>query len=422
MNNGTNKQSLGKNTLWSLSGHMINGAGRMLLFVLAARFFPPEQTGIFFWSLAVVTPLIYFFNLELRLSYVTDSSGKFSAGDMIGMRLLGNTIAMILITCFALFMGHKAGTLTATLLILCGLTRTTEAIADSFIGVIQKKEKMRQAAISFICRTSIIIVLTILAGYNQWPIWTIPLIWIIAVALVNRCYEAAIARDLADIRVRFDKSRLKQIFRESLPLGTFMAVATLNTEAGKYFIKHYLSNADVAYYSIAITIINGTMMTQNGINQGVLRRLSIFYHVDKKQFLGLFYKVLSGATIIMTSVIWLFWGFGREIIATLVRPEYSQNLFDKGPVLMIMLGGGLLIIWAMVIGDAVVACREFTGRMTSMLVSLVTNLFLCYYLVAVKDMQLTGIAWAFTCSAAANLIVNLYYLVKLMEPSENERR
>ena len=422
MTEGKNKQSLGRNTLWSLAGHTANGGGRMLLFVLAARFFPPEETGVFFWSLAVATPLIYFFNLELRLSYVTDSRGKYSAGDMLGMRIVGNSVAMLLLAGFAAILAHTDGNLTALLLILCGLTRGVECFADSFIGVMQKKEKMHQAAISFMLRTLIVLIMIVIAGYYHWPIWSIPLIWTLAVLVVNRSYELPIARSLADMTIHFDRQRLWQIFRDSLPLGAFMAIATLNTESGKYFIRHYLSNADVAYYSIAITIINGTMMTQNGINQGVLRRLSIYYHVDRCQFMILLYHILATATIIMLAVIGLFWGFGREILSGLIRPEYSENLFDKGPILMIMLWGGLLIIWAMVIGDAVVACREFTGRMTSMVVSLVINLFLCYYLIAVKEMQLAGVAWAFTGSAAANLVVNIYYLVKLMRKRSHERR
>ena len=409
------QRSLGQNTLWSLAGHVINGGGRMLLFILAARYFEPEQTGVFFWTLAVATPVVYFFNLELRLSYVTDTSGKYHAGDMLAMRIVSNIAAMSVLSIIAIILAIKDSSLSAALLLMCGLTRGTECFADSFIGVMQKREKMQQAAFSYIMRTAVIISLVITAGLNKWPIWCIPLIWITAVLLINRSYETRVANKLADIKINFNKGILFQIFRESLPLGAFMAIATLNTESGKYFIKAYLTNSDIAYYTIAITIINGTMMTQNGINQGVLRRMSIYHHIDRKQFNTLLLRVLLVATIIMSSVILLFWTSGKQLLSTFIRPEYAENLYDKGPVLMIMLTGGLLIIWAMVTGDAVVACREFNGRMRSMVASLVTNLILCYYLTAVKGMGLSGIAWAFTGSAAVNLAVNIYYLLKVRQ-------
>ncbi|MBN2841689.1 MAG: oligosaccharide flippase family protein [Sedimentisphaerales bacterium] len=402
-------------------GHITNGGGRLLLFLLAARFFPADQAGLFFWALAVVTPVVYFLNLELRLSYVTDIHDRNTPGDSLALRITGNIAACAFIVPFAIYIARYDNTLAALLLILCSLTRMTECFADSFIGIMQKKEKMHHAALSYILRTTIIIFLTVIAGLHNWPIWSIPIIWTGTIVVVNLYYERNISSKLADIKIRFKSSILRQLFSESLPLGTFMAIATLTSEAGKYFIKHYLSNAEVAYYSIAITIINGVMMTQNGINQGVLRRLSLYNSTDPDSFRKLLSLMLLISTGIMLSVITIFTLIGREILSWLIKPEYAVYLYDKGPVLLIMLAGGLLMIWAMVIGDAIVACREFTGRMTSMAASLVINVFLCYYLVAVKSMQLSGIAWAFTGSAVVNLAVNIFYLTRVRRKQSHER-
>ena len=410
----TARKSLSRNTLWSLIGHITNGTGRLLLFLLAAKYFDPTQMGIFSWSLAVVTPIIYLFNLELRLSYVTDTAERYSAGDMVAMRLIGNGIALGIIAIIAAFMARYDSGLTALLLILCGLTRGTECFADSYIGILQKNEKMRQAAISYICRTAIVISAVLVVGSYKWPIWTIPLIWTGAVIILNRGYESATVRKIVPIELRFDKKQLRRIFIESVPLGIFMAIASLNAETGKYFIKNALGNSYVAYYTIAIIIVNGCMMTQNGINQGVLQRLSQYYQSNRPKFLKLLAKLLLLSTIFMLAIITIFYLFGRSIIATISQEDYAAALYDNAPVMLIMLLGGLLIVWAMVIGDAVVACREFAGRMTSMMVSLVINFTLCYYLTIIKQMGLTGVAWSFFGSAVANLVVNFIYLVKLI--------
>ena len=414
MTQDTGRKSLSRNTLWSLIGHIINGTGRMLLFVLAAKYFNAHDVGVFCWCLAVVTPIVYLFNLELRLSYVTDTHERFSAGDMLAMRLIGNTISLIIICVIAAFMAKVDSRLTAMLLILCGLTRGTECFADSYIGILQKNEKMRQAAVSYICRTVIILSFAILAGIYKWPIWTIPLIWTAAVIILNRSYESRVANNIIPLAFRFDTQKLKLLFRESLPLGIFMAIASLNTETGKYFVRYEAGTSEVAYYSIAVIIVNGCMMTQNGINQGVLYRLSQHYQNSKTAYLKLLAKILTLSTAFMLSVILIFHFYGREIVGFISQENYVKSLFDDAPIMLIMLLAGLLIVWAMVIGDAVVACREFAGRMTSMLVSLVINFSLCYYLTIVKKMGMPGVAWAFLGSAAANLLVNIYYIVKLV--------
>ncbi len=420
MSDNLKTNSLRSNTLWSLLGHITNGGGRLLLFLLAARFFPADQAGLFFWALAVVTPVVYFFNMELRLSYVTDILDKNSPGDSLALRIIGNIAALAFITPFAIYIAKYDNKLSALLLLLCSITRMTECYADSFIGIMQKKEKMHHAAISYLLRTSTIICLVVIAGLRNWPIWSIPIIWTATIAMVNLYYERKISINLADIKIRFNTSVLRRLFSESLPLGTFMAIATLTSESGKYFIKHYLSNAEVAYYSIAITIINGVMMTQNGINQGVLRRLSLYNSTDPDSFRKLLSIMLLISTGIMLSVITIFTLIGREILSWLIKPEYVVYLYDKGPVLQIMLGGGMLMIWAMVIGDAIVACREFKGRMASMAASLVLNVVLCYYLVAVNGMQLSGIAWAFTGSAVVNLAVNIFYLIRIRRKQNHD--
>ncbi len=410
----TARKSLSRNTLWSLIGHIINGVGRMLLFVLAAKYFSEHDMGIFSWSLAVVTPIVYLFNLELRLSFVTDTSNRYSAGDMVVMRLIGNTFAIAIISAIAAYMAKYDSALTALLLILCGLTRGTECFADSYIGFLQKNEKMRQAAISYMCRTGLVLGAAMFAGLFGWPIWSIPIIWTTAVIILNRFYEANAVRHIAPISIKFDYHKLKTLFWESLPLGIFMAIASLNTETGKYFIKHELGSSSVAHYTIAVIIVNGCMMTQNGINQGVLYRLSQYYQNNRQQFLKMLGKLLFLSTIFMLFILFVFYQFGQTIIAKISQESYASALFGDSPIMMIMLFGGMLIVWAMVIGDAVVACREFAGRMTSMLVSLVINFTLCYYLTIIKKMGLLGIAWAFWGSAAANLAVNIVYLVKLI--------
>ena len=409
------RKSLSTNTLWSLIGHITNGAGRLLLFLLAAKYFDPTQMGVFSWSLAVVTPIVYLFNLELRLSYVTDTDERYTAGDMIAMRMIGNTISICIIAIIAAFMANIDSSLTAILLILCGLTRGTECFADSYIGILQKNEKMWQAAISYICRTIVILASVLIAGLYSWPIWTIPLIWTAAVIILNRGYESAVVKKAAPVNVRFDIKQLKKLFIESAPLGMFMAIASLNSETGKYFIRYAQGDSSVAYFTIAIIIVNGCMMTQNGINQGVLQRLSQYYQNNRAKFLTLLGKMLTLSTVFMLSVLLIFHFCGRTIIAKISQEDYAAALFDNSPIMMIMLVSGMLIVWAMVIGDAVVACREFAGRMTSMLVSLVINFSLCYYLTIVKKMGMPGIAWAFFGSAVANLLVNMLYLAKLIK-------
>ena len=67
--------TLSTNAAWAVAGNLFYAGGRFLIVVILTKHFASEQVGRVLYALAVVTPLSYLINMELRSVFVTDTKG-----------------------------------------------------------------------------------------------------------------------------------------------------------------------------------------------------------------------------------------------------------------------------------------------------------------------------------------------------------
>ena len=80
----------GSDPSWAMAGNIFYVAGRFLIVLLMTRYFPSHQVGRVIYALAVVTPLSFLINMELRSVYVTDTTGLLKPGHCLTSRLISN--------------------------------------------------------------------------------------------------------------------------------------------------------------------------------------------------------------------------------------------------------------------------------------------------------------------------------------------
>src|SRR5215203_1463425 len=89
--------TLRRNFSWSFAGNVLYAAAQWGMLAILAKMGSPEMVGQFALGLAVTAPVIMFTNLNLEAVQATDARHQYRFGDYLALRLVGSTLALVVI-------------------------------------------------------------------------------------------------------------------------------------------------------------------------------------------------------------------------------------------------------------------------------------------------------------------------------------
>jgi len=412
--------SLSVNTVWAVLGNLFFAGGRFLIFMILAKTFSEQQVGRFVLALAIVTPLSFLLNMELRLVLVTDTRGEVKAGYCLGTRIASNLLLVMVLGLGCVLMRSLCGWQwnQCVILLLAGGVRMVESIADIAIAVLQKYERMKNVAISQMLKT--LGVLLCAVGVAHWAdnlIWVL-LGWLLMVGGVFWFYDRRRAGRYVSMKVCWRQSEVVRLCKQAFPLGVFVTITTFHEGVSRYFVAHYQGEAVVAYFATMLFVMAGAASVQNGVNQAVLPRLARYYAGNISDFWKLLGKVLGGSWLVMLAGLLVVAWQGRRIVALIARPEYAEYLYSPQrqsvwPIFVIVVLGGCLTLTSMILGDAIVACHRYKSRMIAVALGAVVNIGVCWRYI--PDYGLKAAAWAGVVSAGVIVLICVSVLLLSVE-------
>lgn len=395
-------KDVGTNMGWGMFGSLSYALGRFAIFVLLTKYLTAEQVGQFALALAIVTPLSFLINLELRVAYVTDTQNQINIDQCLSFRLLSNALFLLVVFLGGgLLVGHW-GWQKISIVWLVALVRVMESIGDIYLGVLQKKEWIKQIGLSQMFKSLGVLVwawlgLTFVADLRWFLIG-----WFVVVALLVWFYDRSWALKITPVRWSFSFPLAKKLLLLAWPLGLLITITSFHETVARLYLEHFHSDAMVAYYAAMTMIVTGLASLQNGINQALLARLARY----AGQSLSKFWKLLGSlllltwlAMFVLTGIVWFR---GEWILSLLYQADYARH----GDVFIIVMLAGLLLLTAMITGDALLACRHFRSRLIAVTLGLLVNIAGCW--LTIPNYGLTGAAWsALAASATVTLICSL---------------
>ncbi|MCK5271825.1 MAG: oligosaccharide flippase family protein, partial [Sedimentisphaerales bacterium] len=293
------ERKLTVNTAWAVLGNLAYVGGRIVIVVLLTRNFESVQVGRILYALAVVTPLSYLINMELRSVFVTDTQGRIKAGHCLMSRLVTNSILLLVLLILCGVQWNNWGPGRSVVILLAWAVRGSESWADVYMGVFQKHEQMKRWAISQAVKTAMVLLWVFIM-----PIWTDNITWMLvgwlsATVLVAWFYDRVRAEKMVPIRPQWEAKAGRRLIGRGFPLGVFVTLAILNQQVAQYFIEHELGYSAVAYYGVFMMYVSGMATVQNGVNQAILPRLAQYFGKNKLQFLKLLGVVLGVSVLVM---------------------------------------------------------------------------------------------------------------------------
>jgi len=395
---GGSQRSLSKNSAWAVAGNIMAAGGRFLIVVVLVKFLPSEKVGQALLGLAIVTPLSYLINMELRLVLVTETKEQISVGHYLTTRLVSNVILAIFLLVLCAIQRERWGWEKNAIILLVGAIRAAESWTNIYLAVLQKHERMKYVAISGGLKVTLVLAWAAAMSLLTKQIHLVLLGWPGAVLLVGWFFDRRFASHFSDVRPHWDKSAFSRLVRLGFPLGIFVAVAILNQSVAQYFISGMLSDSAVAYFGCLGSFVIGAQAIQNGVNQSVLPRLARYFVQTRAEFWKLLGKVLALSWLVMGIGLILVWYQGELILRLAYSGEYAQY---AGLFFLVVLAGCILLT-GMILGDAIIACQRFKSRLLAVVLGLIVNVLICWLFIG--RYGLAAAVWAAVISSGVTTL------------------
>lgn len=413
--------SLRRNFSWTFIGNTVYAGCQWGMLVVLAKLGSPEMVGQFTLGLAVTAPVMMFTNLQLRAVQATDAKKQYVFRDYLGLRLLGTTLALIIIATITFISGYQWET--SLIILLVGLAKGFESISDVYYGLIQQHERMDRMAISLMIKGSLSLLLLGLGVYLSdhlvWGVLGLVLAWA-AVLFVYDIPTGAyilnrLSLDRLALRPRWHFKTLSKLVWLALPMGFVMMLISLNTNIPKYFIDSYVGQRELGVFAaISYLMVAGSMVV-NALGQSASPRLAKYYVAGNGAAFRRLLLHLVGIALLMGGVgVFVVLVAGRQILTIVYRPEYAQ--YTKVFV-WLMVAAGIDYISSF-LGYGMTAARYFRIQMPLFASVTVTSAVVCLGLIPVWGLQ--GAAIALILAAIVQAIfssgVIIYALQKIHTP------
>ncbi len=312
---------------------MVNGACQWGMISALAWLGTPRALGQFVLGLSIAAPVISFTMLQLRAVQVTDVRGEFSFGDYLGTRILWTLVALAAIVVAALWLTEDATTFWVVMLV--GLMKCVDSLADIVRGLFQGLERMDLAAVSLMMKG--VVSLAALAV----TLWLTHSIVLASSAMVIAWTASFVVNDLhcarrlrtetigakaavRELRPRFRRSAIVRLTSISIPLGVVMALISLQTNIPRYFLQIYAGEEAVGFFGALVYPMTAGIVVTTALGQSACTRLARSFAEDLPEFqrlLGRFtaFSAALGFVLVVGTYV-----FGRPLLRVMYGPSFAD--------------------------------------------------------------------------------------------------
>ncbi len=389
--------TLRRNFSWTFIGNIIYAGCQWGMLVVLAKLGSPEMVGKFTLGLAITAPVIMFTNLQLRTVQATDAKQQYLFSDYLGLRLLGTSLALVVIVAITLMSGYAWET--SLIILLVGLAKAFESIRDVFYGLIQQHERMDRMAISLMIKGPLSLLLLAMGVYISgnlvWGVLGLVFAW--AGVLLGYDVRSGIYilssnnsnSQTRKLQPRWHLQTLRKLVWLALPMGFVMMLISLNTDIPRYIIAGYLGERELGIFAaLAYLMVAGNMIV-NALGQSASPRLAKYYAAGNgAAFRTLMVKLVGVGAVLGGIAILLAMVAGRQILTLVYRPEYAQqlNLF-----VWLMVAAGIGYV-ASFLGYGMTSARYFRIQMPLFTAVTGTSAIACLWLIPTWGLQGAAIA------------------------------
>lgn len=350
-----------------------------------------NELGVYTLSLAFITPMFQFSNLQLRLLFVSDRQKIHPFESYFSLRILTNIFSIVFILMLSLIVFND----TKNLFICFLLTMTY--VADSFIDIFNAKQHSNDN-LKLVSYSTILRGLSGITGLSIGVLVFDNLLIAITLAFIFKVVSL-IFFDYGGFKKESNKiiieinSHAKKLFIWSIPMGLSLVIASLNVNVAKYFINYKFGLEIQGIYStLSYVVVIGNMFI-GAIGNALMVKISDYYHSNMIQKLKISVNIFLIITFISGVLLFALSYFFSYPFTSLV---FSTKISVYSQYLTWIMGASIFMYLNSAIGFALTSVGIIKKQIWLSSISFLINILLNYLFFSITGVEYITLIFGFS--------------------------
>lgn len=384
---------------WSLAGALSHGFAQWLVVVIIARLATPAAVGGYAFAQAVVVPIFFFLNFQLRELLATDQERSFRLRSYICLRLSTAVLGVFVSMMVGIWSGRAREA--PLMVFLVAAIHAADSFSHVIFGRLQQQERLDLVSRSLLLR-SVMGVCALACTMAATRSVVVGLAALLATRVISLA-AVDLGRLLADLNsgsahasCRRTAVEVGVLIKMGLPLGLATSLTAVSAQVPVYLTEIYVGQDGVGLYAAAAQLVAVGGLVVGAIGQAVSPRAARYWASGEWRMLQrLCLRSIGGVFILGILGILASCAIGDWIVSHVYGPSFAG-----AGHLTVLAASGALAMLASMINFLLTAARSLVFQVVAACVG--TLLAVLVGGVLIKPMGVVGAAWS---SFAANAAV-----------------
>ena len=330
-----------RDIIWNMAGSFLYAFASMVLSIAVVQIAGEDAGGIFTFAFTTfgqhMFMMAYF---GIRPFQITDTGGKYSFGDYLGLRLLTCGAAVLTGMGYVFLNGYSFEK--AAVVFLMVVYKVIDALADAYEAEFQRGGRLYLTGKSNAFRT-ILSVGVFLASLAYTKDLAAASLWAVgAQAAGFLVFDVLVIRELPNVEWRSAKGKKLELFAETILLFCSAVLDFYIFSASKYAIEGCMADRDMAVFGAIFMPTSIINLVAGFVIRPYLTKMSFTWEMGRtRRFLKIQKRIaliIAALTVLAVGGAWLL---GIPVLS-LLYPNLRTGLSQCRPALVLIIFGGAL--------------------------------------------------------------------------------
>lgn len=330
-----------RDIIWNMTGSFLYAFASMVLSIAVVQIAGEDAGGIFTFAFTTfgqhMFMMAYF---GIRPFQITDTGGKYSFGDYLGLRLLTCGAAVLTGMGYVFLNGYSFEK--AAVVFLMVVYKVIDALADAYEAEFQRGGRLYLTGKSNAFRT-ILSVGVFLASLAYTKDLAAASLWAVgAQAAGFLVFDVLVIRELPNVEWRSAKGKKQELFAETILLFCSAVLDFYIFSASKYAIEGCMADRDMAVFGAIFMPTSIINLVAGFVIRPYLTKMSFTWEMGRtRRFLKIQKRIaliIAALTVLAVGGAWIL---GIPVLS-LLYPNLRTGLSQCRPALVLIIFGGAL--------------------------------------------------------------------------------
>ena len=330
-----------RDIIWNMAGSFLYAFASMVLSIAVVQIAGEDAGGIFTFAFTTfgqhMFMMAYF---GIRPFQITDTGGKYSFGDYLGLRLLTCGAAVLTGMGYVSLNGYSFEK--AAVVFLMVVYKVIDALADTYEAEFQRGGRLYLTGKSNAFRTvlSVGVFLSVLAYTKDLVTASL---WAVGAQTAGfLVFDVLVIRELPNVEWRSAKGKKQELFAETILLFCSAVLDFYIFSASKYAIEGCMADRDMAVFGAIFMPTSIINLVAGFVIRPYLTKMSFTWEMGRtRRFLKIQKRIaliIAALTVLAVGGAWLL---GIPVLS-LLYPNLRAGLSQCRPALVLIIFGGAL--------------------------------------------------------------------------------